>query len=91
MKHSKLSTPKDYEYAIKWEKLRSEYFRLQGQTFLADHSIKHLQELQWRLAHLVHKDSDQASEQLTNAGWYPSSESLTNYGWSTNTKIPASA
>ena len=91
MKRPKLSTPHDFEYAIKWEELRSEYFRLRGQVQLAElsNSLKH--ELEWRLALLNRKNSDQPTDQLTNAGWYPRSESFTHAGWSTDAKITVSA
>ena len=83
---SRLSTLHDFEYAIKWESLRTEYFRAHGRIQLADQSTKYLKDLQWRYAIEAQKNQDPPEESLTHASLELTSGSMTNYGWSTTTK-----
>lgn len=48
MKRPRLATARDFEYAIKWEKIRIEYFRVQGFVELSQLSEKNLIELENR-------------------------------------------
>ena len=83
---SRLSTLHDFEYAIKWECIRTEYFRAHGRIQLADQSTKNLKDLQWRYAIEAQKNEAPSEESLTHSGWDLASQSLTNSGWSTATE-----
>ena len=83
---SRLSTLHDFEYAIKWECIRTEYFRANGRIQLSDQSTKNLKDLQWRYAIEVQKNEAPSEESLTHSGWDLASQSLTNSGWSTATE-----
>ena len=45
----RLSTSEEIEIAIKWEKVRAEYFRSIGDTKKSDESLRIINELEWRL------------------------------------------
>ena len=81
MKRSRLSTLHDFEYAIKWESIRTNYFRAHGQTQLADQSTKYLKDLQWRCAIEAPPE-----ESLTHASEELTSQSIKDRRWSTTTK-----
>ena len=80
---SRISTKHDFEYAIKWENLRSSYFRANGQPDRANQSAKTLTELQWRLAMLPVADENEAptADGFVNSEWSTASETMTNAGW----------
>ena len=80
---SRLSTLHDFEYAIKWENIRTEYFRAHGRIQLADQSTKNLKDLQWRYSIEVQKNEAPPEESLTHSGWDLTSQPLTSSGWST--------
>ena len=82
---SRLSTLHDFEYAIKWERIRTEYFRAHGLIQLSDQSTKNLKDLQWRYAIEAQKNEAQSEESLTHTECNLASQSLTNSGWSTAT------
>ena len=88
---SRLSTLHDFEYAIKWECIRTEYFRAHGRIQLADQSTKNLKDLQWRYAIKAQKNESPSEESLTHSGWDLASQSLTNSGWSTAAEAPVFA
>ena len=88
---SRLSTLHDFEYAIKWEGIRTEYFRAYGRTQLVDQSTKNLKDLQYRYAIEVQKNEASPEESLTHSGWDLTSQPLTNSEWSTTTDTPTFA
>ena len=45
-----LSTKTDFEYAIYWEHLRAEYFRVKGNQSQYDECLRRITELEWRNA-----------------------------------------
>jgi hypothetical protein len=45
-----LSTKTDFEYAIYWEYLRAEYFRIKGNQSKSDECQSRIKELEWRYA-----------------------------------------
>ena len=73
---ARLRSRSDYEYAILWENVRTEYFSNIGDQSRADQCKKIVQELEWRLAMLPSTDQlDQGSgDPLADAGWIPSEE-----------------
>ena len=73
---ARLRSRSDYEYAILWENVRTEYFSNIGDQQRADQCKKILQELQWRIAMLPSTDEpDQGSgDPLADVGWIPSEE-----------------
>ena len=83
---SRLSTLHDFEYAIKWEGIRTEYFRAHGRTKLVDQSTKNLKDLQCRYAIEAQKNEALTEESLTHSEWDLKSQSLTKSGWSTTTE-----
>ena len=88
-----MSTKHDFEYAIKWENLRSAYFRAQGQTIRADQCTKTLSELQWRLAMLPSTDQKETSitDGFVDSEWSTASEPMTNAGWHQEVKESVAA
>ena len=59
---ARLRNRSDYEYAILWENVRTEYFSKIGDQQRADQCNKTKHELQWRLAMLPSTDQpDQSS------------------------------
>ena len=60
MKHQRLMSAKDIEYAIKWEQLRAEYFRIKGQSHLVQWSQAKVTELEKRLI-VVRRDKARMS------------------------------
>lgn len=73
---ARLRSKSDYEYAILWENVRTEYFSNIGDQQRADQCNKFKQELEWRLAmHPSTDQSDQSSgDPLVGDGWVPSEE-----------------
>ena len=88
-----MSTKHDFEYAIKWEKLRSAYFRAQGKTSLADQCTKTLSELQWRLAMLPSTDQKETTiaDGFVETELNTATETMTNAGWQTGVKDTVAA
>ena len=76
LSRSRLSKRQDYEYAITWEKLRSHYFRAQGDQQTAETCAKAATELEWRLAMLpsANEDAHNSENSLAEIGWLPSDE-----------------
>ena len=79
---SRMSTKHDFEYAIKWEKLRSAYFRAHGKISLADQCTKTLSELEWRLAMLPSTDQKETTiaDGFVDSDWITAAEPMTNAG-----------
>ena len=61
MKRPRLMSAKDIEYAIKWEQLRAEYFRIKGQPYLVQWSENKVSELEKRLV-VINKDKERMSK-----------------------------
>ena len=80
---SRISTKHDFEYAIKWENLRTSYFRAHGQPARADQCAKTINELEWRLAMLPVSAEKEASTAVGFVGpeWSTDAEPLTSAGW----------
>ena len=91
LSRSRLSTRHDFEYAIKWENLRSSYFRAHGESARADQCTKALSELEWRLAMLPTTDQNEATaaaDSFVDSDWSTAAEPMTNAGWHQEVKEP---
>ena len=90
---SRISTKHDFEYAIKWENLRSAYFRAHGQPARADQCTKTLSELEWRLAMLPVSTEKEApiADGFVDSEWSTDTEPMTNAGWHLGPKDPVAA
>ena len=88
-----MSTKHDFEYAIKWEKLRSAYFRTHGKTSQADECTKTLSELQWRYAMLPSTDQKETTitDGFVDSEWITAAEPMTNAGSNHEMKEPMAA
>ena len=73
---ARLASRSDYEYAIKWENTRAEFFSSNGDHLRADQCRKYLKELEWRLAMLPPADQEEPSpgDPLADAGCVPLEE-----------------
>ena len=69
----RLSSKQDFEYAIKWEHVRADYFRSTGFRSRADDCVKAAKELEWRLAmsSTTAVDDVITGDALVDAGWVP--------------------
>ena len=67
-----------FEYAIKWEHVRADYFRSHGYRSRADDCVKAAKELEWRLAMAsTTGDNDVITgDALVDAGWVPEQEAV---------------
>ena len=74
----RLSSRQDFEYAIKWEHVRADYFRSHGYRSRADDCVKAAKELEWRLAMAsTTGDNDVITgDALVDAGWVPEQEAV---------------
>ena len=72
----RLSSKQDFEYAIKWEHVRADYFRSNGFRSRADECVKSAKELEWRLAMTSTTGLDDVigGDALVDAGWVPEEE-----------------
>ena len=61
MKRPRLMSARDIEYAIKWEQLRAEYFRIKKQPHLVQWSETKSTELEKRLI-IVRRDKERMSK-----------------------------
>ena len=88
-----MSTKHDFEYAIKWENLRSAYFRAHGQPARADQCTKTLSELHWRLAMVPSADQNEATaaDGFVDSDWITAAEPMTNAGSNHEMKEPVAA
>ncbi|QNI49943.1 hypothetical protein SynRS9915_00216 [Synechococcus sp. RS9915] len=86
-----MSTKHDFEYATKWETIRSAYFRANGQPSRADQCTKTLSELQWRLALLPISAEKEApnADGFVESDWSSATETMTNAGLHQEVKEPA--
>ena len=73
---ARLRSRSDYEYAILWENLRTEYFSNIGDQQRADQCNKFKQELEWRLAMLPSADQpvQSSGDHLVDDCWVRSEE-----------------
>ena len=85
---SRISTRHEFEYAIKWENLRSAYFKAHGQPARADQCDKTLSELEWRLAMLPVAEQNEATatDGFVDTEWSAAAEPMTTAGWQTGVK-----
>ena len=69
----RLSSKQDFEYAIKWEHVRADYFRSNGFRSRADECVKSVKELEWRLAMASTTAVDDVitGDALVDVGWVP--------------------
>ena len=72
----RLTSKTDFEYAIYWEHLRAEYFRVKGNQSKCDECQRRITELEWRNATRFSADEIDISSNndLQDIGIVPSDE-----------------